>query len=125
MKKRFIAVDFALKQFGFSDDESVILYKHLVSILFLGNVEFEDTDDHDGCCLTASAEKTLNNAAQLLEIDPCSLVEVLIRRRMKLNCAGEVSEIVFVLNMISIEEHGIYFNALFQDSIESAKFFNR
>lgn len=72
----FEDVDVSLDHLGLSKDEKKHVYAVLSSILNLGNIEFETTDDEQ-CCVTRESEMFLNNAAQLLDIDKLILKDAL------------------------------------------------
>lgn len=58
-------------------------YKLLSSILHLGNIEFEENNENNVCCVKDSSKIWFESCAELLGVDPNSLKNALLHRRLR------------------------------------------
>lgn len=86
----FLVLDGALARLGMSDNERLQIYTTVAAVLHLGNIEFEENpeDTRGGCRVAGSKEKSLNIAANLLEIDGMELRQALVSRVMQSSRGG-------------------------------------
>lgn len=84
-ESNFIHVDVNLDRLGLTEDEKKLIYMVLSSILNLGNIKFDTTDDQS-CYITSGSEIFLDNASRLLDIDRLTLEDALTR------CSREIGK---------------------------------
>lgn len=74
----------ALSDIGFGPEQQLNVFKVLASILHLGNIKFEESDDiRGGCKVSEDSRSFLKKAATLLGIDDVSLLNGLTTRIMQ------------------------------------------
>lgn len=72
-----------MNKVGFSDEEKANIFKVVAAVLHVGNISFEDSADKDGGSMVSSkSNKSLNFAAQLLNVSPEELKMSLTTRKM-------------------------------------------
>ncbi|KAK3576516.1 hypothetical protein CHS0354_034191 [Potamilus streckersoni] len=86
----FSVCDLALEHLGMSSQDRFSVYTIVAIVLHLGNVAFEEKHDDTkgGCCVAASAEKSLQIAATLIGVDKEELREALVSRVMQATRGG-------------------------------------
>lgn len=77
----FLAVDKALIEVGVTNEERIRIYKILAAILHIGNVTFEENPVIAGCQIADSSNHS-SYAAQLLGIEPRTLEDSLLTRKI-------------------------------------------
>lgn len=76
-------MDDSMNKVGFSDEEKANIFKVIAAVLHVGNISFEDSADKDGGSMVSSkSNKSLNFAAQLLNVSPEELKMSLTTRKM-------------------------------------------
>ncbi|XP_074625951.1 unconventional myosin-VI-like [Acropora palmata] len=76
-------MDDSMNKVGFSDEEKANIFKVVAAVLHVGNISFEDSADKDGGSMVSSkSNKSLNFAAQLLNVSPEELKMSLTTRKM-------------------------------------------
>ncbi|XP_068745875.1 unconventional myosin-Ib-like isoform X10 [Montipora capricornis] len=84
-KKDFIVVEKAMDVVGFTPDEKSSIYSLLSAVLNLGNVTFEEGEDHGEAhdFVTLSNEEFLSWTCEMLQCGPQLLQEALTRRTVE------------------------------------------
>lgn len=90
----FKELDTALGKIGYVDENRHLIYKILVGILFLGNIDFETIDN--SCCI-ANTQEALINAAHFIGVDLDELEKGLLTRCIRVD--KSTIEFVFVLQL--------------------------
>lgn len=62
---------------GFSVEQKTIIYKILSAILNIGNIQFEETGNNEGCSVKRESRVFLSSAAAMLNIKEAQLEETL------------------------------------------------
>ncbi|XP_029180635.2 unconventional myosin-VI-like [Acropora millepora] len=76
-------MDDSMNKVGFSDEEKANIFKVIAAVLHVGNISFEDSADKDGGSMVSSkSNKSLNFAAQLLNVSSEELKMSLTTRKM-------------------------------------------
>lgn len=76
-------MDDSMNKVGFSEEEKANIFKVVAAVLHVGNIAFEESGDKDGGSVVSStSNKSLNFAAQLLDVSPAELKMSLTTRMM-------------------------------------------
>lgn len=73
-------MDKKITALGFTASNKTIIYKILSAILNLGNIQFEETKNDEGCLIRIESRDFLRTAATMLNINESDLEGALTRR---------------------------------------------
>ena len=82
-KGDFVRTENAMKKIGMSKDKRLDVYKVVAAVLHIGNIEIGESDS-GGAEVTAKGMPSVNTSADLLGLDPTTLIEAITTRATKI-----------------------------------------